>query len=217
MKRRPYSLLQGRRPHRTARAQKDRGVEFHPATAAIQRAYDRIADELEVYEGPPRILIEQTRDDFLMPVTPRDLKRMLADVPIEYVHGLKAIFLLGGSSKQGKVFYSSLYCYGTYWSDCIFLHPYPRNRMRMYINRRPKPSLLQEYRRVGALVTHDDQDGVWIRFSRESLKKFYLQDVLLHELGHHVDRDADKNGRRSEGFADWFASEYGFRRRPRGR
>ena len=47
----------------------------------------------------------------------------------------------------------------------------------------------------------------------ESLKRFYLQDVLMHELGHHVDSPnfISKSDKKAEGFAEWFASEYGYR------
>jgi hypothetical protein len=171
---------------------------------------------MATHTGPPHWFAEPVRDPFVMPVTRRDLRRTLDRVPARHTRGLKGVFLLGGTRKQQKVFFSELYCYGTYWNECIFLHPYPRNRMNMYFSRSPKPSLLEEYRRVGALVTRGDQEGVWVRFRRETLKHFYLRDVFMHELGHHADRDHDKSHHRSEGFADWFANEYGFRRWQRG-
>ena len=39
--------------------------------------------------------------------------------------------------------------------------------------------------------------------------------VLLHELGHHVDADnfRNKSHKKSEAFAEWFASEHGYRLR----
>jgi hypothetical protein len=45
-----------------------------------------------------------------------------------------------------------------------------------------------------------------IQWSAESLSKYYLHNVLLHELGHHVDR-RDANQSKRERFADWFAAE----------
>jgi len=46
------------------------------------------------------------------------------------------------------------------------------------------------------------------------VRRFLLDDVLLHEIGHHLDRHnfARKSNRKIEGFAEWFATENGFRR-----
>ena len=41
---------------------------------------------------------------------------------------------------------------------------------------------------------------------------FYLQDILVHEIGHHVDRANLGHPKESEAYARWFATEYGFRR-----
>jgi hypothetical protein len=58
---------------------------------------------------------------------------------------------------------------------------------------------------VGAKIENDGGEGVRITFTEESLREFYRRDVLPHEIGHHVDRD----GPPSEGFARWFATQYG--------
>ena len=45
-------------------------------------------------------------------------------------------------------------------------------------------------------------------FSLRSLRRFYLYDVLLHELGHHVDKRADeKNNAARERYAEWFVEQ----------
>jgi hypothetical protein len=48
---------------------------------------------------------------------------------------------------------------------------------------------------------------VW---SEASIKDFYLNNILIHELGHLVD---DRNTRSvdRERYAEWFAIEYGYR------
>ena len=54
--------------------------------------------------------------------------------------------------------------------------------------------------------------GQWIyTFTDDSIRRFYLWDVLVHEIGHHVDRfHPDRSNKRSERFAEWFARTYGF-------
>ncbi len=54
-----------------------------------------------------------------------------------------------------------------------------------------------------------DESGWWLEFDRLSLRRFYLFDVLLHELGHHVDKRVWKRDTISaERYAEWFAQEY---------
>lgn len=45
------------------------------------------------------------------------------------------------------------------------------------------------------------------RFDRDSLRDHFLDHVLLHEIGHHVDRFRLTDHKTSEGFANWFATQ----------
>lgn len=53
----------------------------------------------------------------------------------------------------------------------------------------------------------------WKPFDPTKLRDFYLDDVLVHEVGHHVDRHRFNNSKTKEGFAYWFAREFGKKRR----
>lgn len=45
----------------------------------------------------------------------------------------------------------------------------------------------------------------WIgRMNLDQMARFYLHDVLLHEIGHHVDRFRDTDSRTKEGYANFF-------------
>jgi hypothetical protein len=72
----------------------------------------------------------------------------------------------------------------------------------------PKPTIVEEYKRMGAKWKQND--SVWsLEFDQSSLKRFYLFDVLLHELGHHVDRRIrGRDTESAERYAEWFAQEY---------
>ena len=60
--------------------------------------------------------------------------------------------------------------------------------------------------------------GLWkLVWSEESIRDFYLNNILIHELGHLVDSRNSRYVDR-ERYAEWFALEYGYkasRRRPR--
>lgn len=66
-----------------------------------------------------------------------------------------------------------------------------------------KPSEITKYTKFGAVQKVSDRGRTVITFDEQSLRRFYLYDVLLHELGHHVDRFGALKG--AERYALWFA------------
>ena len=146
-----------------------------------------------------------------MPVDEISVLEALRTVPSHFTKGLDAVLLLGGTRKQEKAF-KRCFVYGRYSTDRIFLHPFPRKHMVLTYRFEGRPSILNEYERAGAKISFERR--CWhVQFDEESLKRFYLQDVLMHELGHHVDSPnfRSKSDKKAEGFAEWFASEYGYR------
>ena len=85
----------------------------------------------------------------------------------------------------------------------IIIHPFPKKYMHSYFEKPPKPSVLNDYKRAGATITLKGKQ-CWIRFDEESLRHFYLRDVLLHELGHHTDAGnfRTKSRKKAENFAE---------------
>ena len=79
--------------------------------------------------------------------------------------------------------------------------------IKMRFTRRLKPDTINVYRRAGAAIS-EAGTGTEITFNTEALRRFYLNDVLMHEIGHHNDHQL-RAQRKREGFAEWFAIEYG--------
>ena len=53
--------------------------------------------------------------------------------------------------------------------------------------------------------------GEWtLTWTPENLKDFYLNNVLIHEIGHVLDKRNTRTADR-ERYANWFAIEYGYR------
>ena len=69
--------------------------------------------------------------------------------------------------------------------------------------KRPKPSSASEYTKFGAIFASTDKIGAILEFDESSPRLFYLYDVLLHEVGHHVDREPRSHN--AERYAHWFA------------
>jgi hypothetical protein len=190
-------------------------VEFDPFWSEALDFSTRLIPRLspvvvvEADEGHAISIYEkETHPLFVKPCTASDVAAVLNRMPREHLAGLERVNLLGGASKQDRVASIDLVSYGCYSKGRIWLHAFPRRQMSRWLRRLPKPSVVQEYTRVGAELA--PEDGGWrFRFSEDSLRRFYLRDVLLHELGHHVDRfNESKDGQSKERYANWFASQY---------
>lgn len=182
---------------------------FDPYDSAIDKAYfEKYWDELSAKSDKIIIRQEKTHPLFFMPITRTDVTETLSRIPTEFLKGLRGVLLLEGSGKQLKVANSRLFRYGTYWRSTIFITPYPKAHIKSRYKHLPPPHIKREYERAGATFEH--KGNYWIKtFSPTALKTFYLKDVLVHEVGHHVVRHTVKKHQREENFADWFAMEYG--------
>jgi hypothetical protein len=182
---------------------------FDPQNEELSRVIEKYYDECEGAERPIYRQIS-LHEAFVMPVTLTEVKVTVDAIPAEFTDGLKGVFLLGGSQKQADTY--NTYSYGCYLENKIYLHPYPKNRLKRKYAHPPKPHILIEYQRAGVSITQKPGEFI-IEFTEDALRHFYLRDVLIHEVGHHVDRSnfGKKRKSRMEPFAEWFATEYGFR------
>ena len=147
---------------------------------------------------------------FVRPFDCDDVKRILAMVPQEMLRGLRRIALLGGTNRQEKSAWNRSWCYGRYEWGTIALFAFPERRRIWASSDLHRPASMHAYQRAGVEITHERGDWAY-RFTDVAIRRFYLWDVLVHEIGHHVDRfHPDRSTKRSERFAEWFARTYGF-------
>lgn len=105
-------------------------------------------------------------------------------------------------------------CYGMQWGANVYLYPIEASLVERYY-RPPKPQQLIEAKMFGGVWS--EEDGYYLlTWTEAAIKDFYLNNVLIHEIGHVMD---DRNSRHEdrERFANWFAIEFGYRasrRRP---
>lgn len=205
-------IYQGVRSNRYSGSKLTNWAGFHPWHSAVEQIHRKYQDEILATDNHPLVIIEPTHELFVCPLASNEIMDTLSKVPKKFTEDLEAVFVLAGSTKQAKVL-KTLYCYGTYWLNCIFLAPFPKAFVKGLYRRQPKPSDLREYVRAGAEIRQTSK-GLLVEFNEISIRNFYLQDVLMHELGHHIDRKENKNRKKAEGFAEWFATEYGYRLPP---
>jgi hypothetical protein len=138
--------------------------------------------------------------DFVRPCTVTDVAEVLSSIPREFVTGLGGVYLMGGTARQAR---THAVTYGMYWRDQIFLFPVSARKLETGWTGSSNPAELQRYRAAGASLKTTRRETL-VTFDQQSLRSFYLDDVLLHEVGHHTDR-VHRSQREKEGFAHWFA------------
>jgi hypothetical protein len=68
----------------------------------------------------------------------------------------------------------------------IILYPWPVDRL-LYFGHQPVPPVLLCFYRPWAPTLVSDERGNFLCFTAEGLRRFYLEHLLLHEVGHLVD------------------------------
>lgn len=182
---------------------------YSPYFSQAYKLMDTYWEQLEnatepfLYEAEPTL-------GFIQPLSLMEITKVFSYIPEVFVTNLKGIFLCPGSQKQRK---SNVVIYGSYNDSyrTIFIYPFHESMAILY-KTKPKPSICQEYERHGVTWTKENR-GWQLNFSIEALRSFYIRDVFIHELGHHVDNISlgIKNLNASERFAEWFAYEFGMR------
>ena len=137
---------------------------------------------------------------FLRPWSVEDVADVIGSIPDEFLTDLTGVFLLGGTTHQRSL---KKLTYGMYSANRIFLFALPSRMLDQNLSKMPKPSVTRTYTKCGATVTPDGKGGAKLHFDESSLRRFFLYDVLLHEVGHHVDRDHQSED--AERYANWFA------------
>jgi hypothetical protein len=165
-----------------------------------------LADDVKI-----KIYVRPLHEDFIRPWHVADVEKTLRGVPTQCLKGISRIILLGGTKKQNQTAWSKMFRYGAYsMTGWIALSAYPKRMMTMYHDGPIQPHLQQGYQRT-LTKTRQEGDQWFVEFDEESLKRFYMQYTLIHEIGHHVDWCRRKHWRDvTEEFAEWFAREYGF-------
>ncbi len=99
-------------------------------------------------------------------------------------------------------------CYGMQWGTAVYLYPMEDSLVEHY-RRPPTPQQQIEARMYGGQWSHDG--SLWrLTWTEETIRDFYLNNVLIHEVG-HVNDERNTNSQNRERYANWFAIEYGYR------
>jgi len=194
--------------------------KFHPAVRAKSAHSKRLRGgvrDIELPFEPPENWYEPTGEaqDYTIKVqnpgkgfkhvlTPDDVRERLSQLPKHFLEGLEVVQFSRMTRKK-----LSFPCYGMQWGATIYLYPMETN-FTEYYGTPPTPNQAIEAAMYGGRWIQEAEDIWKLAWSEESIKDFYLNNILIHELGHLVD-DRNSGHHDRERFAEWFALEYGYK------
>jgi hypothetical protein len=156
-------------------------------------------------DGRFRVIVQPAGQGFRHVVTPDEIRARLADLPPKFVAPLEVVQLSRMTRKK-----QSFPCYGMQWGAAVYLYPIEESLVEEY-DRPPRPELYNEARMYGGRWVHGPGTTWSLIWTERAIKDFYLNNILIHEMGHLLD-DRNVNYADRERFAEWFAVEFGYRR-----
>ena len=131
----------------------------------------------------PRITCQRAKDGFFHPITRQDIQRLLNFFGPQSYYGLREIRLSQAPSTAHAVtgmLFGRLYIPGK-----VLL--YEQKLQPWHIAGRISAEDATAMTTAGAIIESSD-DGMRciVRWSEDDLKNFFLFDVLMHEIGHHL-------------------------------
>lgn len=159
------------------------------------------------YEPTDSDVIQLYRRDpgagYFHPVTLEEVADRIEQLPAKYRQNIEVIELARMTRKR-----SLFPCYGLQWGPNVYLYPIEESLVETY-TRPPRPEQMIEAKMYGGVWTQDGK--LWrLSWTEHALRDFYLNNVLIHEIG-HVNDTRNRNQNARERYADWFAIEYGYR------
>ncbi len=194
-----------RRGHQPASAHQHRGNGL-----AVGRTFDAPElwhepvdrDESQV-SRELKVIVQNPGQNYVHPVTPDDVRERVLQLPAQYREKLDVV-QLSRMTRKRRLFP----CYGLQWGTAVYLYPIEASLEELYV-RAPRPAQRIETEMFGGRWVEDGP--LWrLIWTENSIRDFYLNNVLIHEIG-HINDDRNTSFRKREQFADWFAVEYGFR------
>ncbi len=187
--------------------------DLRPVAAFRQRGWQS-GSKLEEFNAPEawyetadggkvRYVVQPAGREFRHAVSPTDVRERLALLPERFTRSLEVV-QFSAMTRKRQLFP----CYGMQWGTAVYLYPIEESLVEVY-PRPPTPQQQIEARMYGGRWSHDGK--LWrLTWTEETIRDFYLNNVLIHEIG-HLNDDRNSSSRDRERFANWFAIEYGYR------
>lgn len=163
----------------------------------------------------PIYMLDNTSRDMFFPITINEIKEVLNKLSDHHTDNITHIWF----RKMKKNDYEKKEsCQGSFICgsgvNLIVLYPFPTDLKMKFGNKKPNYKTLKWYFAYEPELI--EINGKWIlKWTKEKIKRYYLEELLLHEIGHKIDsvyqRFWSSNYRKQKGenFADNYAYYWG--------
>jgi hypothetical protein len=154
--------------------------------------------------GDYEIVVQAAGQGFRHVLNEEDIRTRLAQLPAWMVEPLHVVQLSLMTRKKRRS-----PCYGMQWGSTIYLYPIEESLVETFLQP-PKPAQRIEAQMHGGRWEPAEGRRWKLIWTEEAIRDFYLNNVLIHELGHILD-SRNTSHRDRERFAEWFALEMGYK------
>lgn len=183
---------------------------------------DGIFQRLHPFAAPtegqsiPIVIEDNPSKDFFFPMSGEETLQALRQLPVEDVTGITHLWLRRIRKcdfESGQHPLAEFVCGGGV--RLIVLYPWPKAMLLPLGTKKPLDSVLNVYSRWTTDLR--EQDGEWcLGWTLPALRSFYVEYLLYHEVGHHVDRYTRRWGKANRRLIESFADNYAVQWRARG-
>ncbi len=150
-----------------------------------------------------RIVEQSPGEGYRHAVTADDIRGRLALLPDGMLEPLEIVQLSRMTRKK-----QTYPCYGMQWGRALYLYPIEASLIETF-GRPPQPAEKLEAQMYGGRwkQTGTSWRLIW---TPSTIRDYYLNNVLIHELGHLLDQRNTSYADR-ERYAEWFAIQHGYK------
>jgi len=178
----------------------------------VDGIFNRMHDFLPPSEGqelPIKIMDNPSRD-FFFPATMDEVMETLRKLPKSHTENLTHIWLRKfkkSDYESHRTVQGSFICGSGV--NLIVLYPFPIDLKMKFGKRKPSKKRLKLYAPFTTDLKEDKQ-GWFLLWTKSSIKNYFLNSLLLHEVGHHLDSYyqrywSSSYTRKAENFANNYA------------
>lgn len=186
------------------------GVPRRSRRLAIETRYNDQMPPEDWYEptgrtdGEYRVIVKVPGEGYCHVVSEKEVRARLAELPDWMLTNLDVVQLSRMTRKK-----QCAPLYGMQWGTTLYLYPIEASLVETY-HTPPAPALVVETRMYGGTWKHY-APGTWeLTWTESTIKDYYLNNILIHELGHLLD-DRNSSYVDRERYAEWFAIQFGYR------